>query len=519
MLKKTFKQIVLAVLIVFAICLCEIPVLAGYAEEMYDLSELGIWNITDTENITLKDGQMVIDAKNATDFTSVVMKSQMARDEDIEEMFTVESTIKLTALPKNQQFILAFGLQSVEATSGETGNIELVFTNQNGIRLSVVAYGEDENVTVVNQAKVNVSLQTAFSIKVSMSNKGVFRVWIGDVLVCNKQVPVTGEGRFGILQTGSCGAIISKVNVVSRKYERPENPNIVEDFEDGEFDASVLRLALNNTTTHPGFLGIEEYKGSKVLMWRNCGVSYLSTVYPYSNFQLSFDVPYYLHETIYDDTKLVSLRNDPIYIGIGEIEPYPLMGDTYGENLDLIQISSTATVSMLQDAWNTTYASLEKDFCGDRTKNQGFSVKMTMIDGDFVLQLKGLSEKTWTTVVEHHYSDFRSGHIFLRFRGYTNMAIDNYMLTNLDKNPKTIQTEYLSNFDSMDISDYELTEEETKLVFRDGAEGVIDKDDNGNRNMVYIIISVAITVVILAVIFSCIVIQKKKKKGAIIDEE
>lgn len=476
------------------------------------------WHSTDV-NIVCEDQKLVIPAASSTVDTKFVSKIPAAPT-SAEKMISVEATLRITALPQDEQFIMAFGLGNIEAYSGENGNIEIVFTNSNGLAISVYAYGEEVS-TLLDNKTCGIPLNSQFSLNATITSKGVLIVDVNNKNICESELPVNGTGRFGILQTGSCGAEFTKLITNCHYYDTPENMNISEDFEDGEFNANVLCSSVRDGNGYwPSGCSIEDYQGNKVLMFRNTGLGYFGTLYQYSNFELCFDIPYFLQDDIYDEEhNLIAKRSNSVSVGFGEESARP-QGEAYITDTDLILLFKDSSMSWMKKAYSVEYSEVGYDnICGEPEKNQGYSVKITVVDGVMVLKVKPLSGGDYKTVVTQKYEDFRSGYIYIWCTADGNFAIDNFTLTNLDENPKLIEVEYESSV--MKAEDYVPTERELQLeAYKENAkETSVDKKGQEQFGVILFGGIICAVIIISGVIIGRILKRKNKKGGAADDEK
>lgn len=423
------------------------------------------WNFTDV-NIVVKDNKLVIPSDTSTAETKFISKNVATLYPEVENMIKIDATVKFTKLPGGKQFILAFGLAGIEAGVGEKGNVELSFTNSGGLKLGVSAYTDAGKTTIRQAGDCGIKMNEEFTLSAVITTKGELLITVNENALPKMKLPVSGEGRFGVLQTGSCGAEFSNLTITNENYERPENTDIFEDFEKGSFNANLLNSGTySDPRLYPSRISVEDYNGSNVLMFKNTYRAYLGTRQMYSNFEISFDIPYWLGEDIYDeDDNLIEKKNDKIGIGWGEsvLEP---QGQEYLEDIDLICLQKDRAVSHLRERWNLSYADLGITGIPDAKSDEGYSVKLSVIDGHAILQIKPLKATTYTTVVEDYYDVHRSGYVCIWMPYEGNCAIDNVKIVNKDKNPNLVQVEYKSSI--MKVDDYALTEEEGDNVLQE----------------------------------------------------
>lgn len=463
----------------------------------------GEWHSTDP-NITVQDGQLIIPAQTSTVDTKFISKILAVPYENAENLIKASLSIKITELAEGQKLIAALGLGNLEAYSEEKGNIEISFFNDSGLCVSVEAYGENGMEELVNSQKCPVALGQTMKLDAAITTQQTLNITLNGKVLYDGAIPVSGEGRFGLIQTGKCGATVSEMTVSCEYYDTPENVNIEEDFEKGEFNANVLvsQQGMGNGLL-PSYLSFEEYNGSNVFMFRNTGLAYIGTKHQYSNFEISFDIPYYLREKVYDDAgALIGKPCEGICIGIGEESSAPV-GYAYQTSMDLVIFGPGMISSHIARKYDVYYP----QGLFDPNTNEGFSVKLTMIDGTTTLQVKPLDAEEWETVATATYESFRSGYINIYTTGNSNVAIDNLKILNMDKNGKVVEPEYVSSV--VTASDYIPTEKDNALVFRDGTMEQNTDSDKQPMNLLPWTIGAAAVILVAAVV----ILVRKMKKG------
>lgn len=521
---------------VFALCLVlGIPAEAGektFASDLLTASgELNNtdWNSTDT-NIAVQNGKVVIPAKTSTENTKFISKNVAVAHEALENVITVDGSFSITNLPKNQKLVFALGLGSIEAALEEVGNVEIAFVNNGGIYATVTAYTADGAETVLGKTRCNIAPNSEFGLTASITGEQLLTVKINGTTLCQKKINVAGSGRFGIMQTGSCGATVSQCHIEACKYDTPQNMDIAEDFEDGEWNAKLLNAQLfGNNKLGTGVMQIEDYNGSRVLMVRNAGTtsangtsSYLTTMYKYSNFEISFDVPYFLRNKIFNEEGVQTGKPcTGLYIAFGvEQTRYNTVLDTTKYNSDAIVIGANEVTSLL----------VNKDLKVDLApfnlykegSNEGFSVKFSLIDGQGTLQMKSLTGSEWKTIFTQDYNKvFREGYVALWTVASGDYALDNLKIINKDVSPNLTTVDYTSSV--ITAEDYDISQEDTTLVFRDGKDGAEDKKTSifadGNVTLAVIITVVSVFLVGGVIVVLILAKKKKQKRGGSGDEE
>lgn len=492
----------LATVILTASVWPQVHVEAGESVPVLDsgtLENTSKWNNAE-EDIVIKDGRLIF-PKESTEYTRIISKSEAVKNDYFTKLVAVEGDLKLTQLPAGKNFILAMGLSEIESLPGEGGNVEVTFSNDQGIRVSVVAVGEDkEAVTVCEPVATGIALNTVASIKAEIE-QGVISVSVNGRTVCTGELPVTGEGKVGFMQTGECGAELTDIKVTFYSYDRPENCDVEENFEEGSLNVSKLILKTITTTNYfPQGNSIEELNGNKVLLFENSGGSYLGTRYTYSNFAISFDVPYLLTKDKYDDSGSVSaVKTESFAISFGaEKKEWSSLGYDSAKETVLFEGEKVYSLNQkeTQTAENPYWSAGE------------FSVKLSVIDGKVNVGFKGLHETEYKTLLDYVLSDGTPvGYVQLWIPSAANMAIDNLVICNMDDSPNLLELDFKSA--ALDVKD--VAYEPFERVYAEGTSQNESQRDSMSRW--YLLIPAAVVAGILALTVTGIVGKVKEKNG------
>ena len=356
-------------------------------------------------------------------------------DEFFEKLASVDFNLRLKALPKGQSFVLAFGLAGIEAGMSNRGNVEITFANNNGIKVSVVAYEKANTpITVCEPKSAGMSLNGNARVHAEVTNDGQILVSVNGKNVCKGTLPISGEGRIGFLQTGSCAAEVSDFKITAYQYYRPENSNIEEDFEEGSLNVSVLmgRTWVGNKT-----FTFKEYKGNPVLMFESIGQTFLGTQASYSNFEMTFDVPYMRLKPGTDENGEPMDGTGTIGISFGS-EKTSVKKDEYKNAIDMITFKQGKVFSFKNEAKysaENSYWSEEKPF----------SLQVIVKDCVITVGAKWMNETNYHPILSYEIANRDvTGYVHLWVVDQGNFAIDNLKITNLDHDPQLVEKEFVS---------------------------------------------------------------------------
>ena len=462
------------------------------------------WNSV-SGDILVENGQIVF-PQNSTGNTRLITKLAATKSSRHEELFSADYQLSLNKLPAGEKFIVAFSLSSIEAYYEESGNVELVFENNNGVKASLVAYDEDGNAIILAEPQ-NYGVSGGSVVRIS-ANAYVdqnLNIKVNGKSVYNEACPVELEGRIGFLQTGNCEVRISSVNIVSHKYDTPENTNIVEDFESGSINVNTLTSKMTSSCNYfPSGIQVEEYNGSNVLMFRNANMGYFGTKHQYSNFEATFDVPYMLHTSILRENGTILTPNHSAFIFAigGESDEYSTFG--YGTASDALVFNSTKVYSMRGEQPSAIFS--DKNFY-DKQSTDGYSVKIKVVDTMLSVSMKALDETEYQEILSYKMGNATPiGYIHIWSNGQANFAIDNFKITNLDKDGQEVELDYQDGF----VTGYEDWEyKPMEVVYLEQS----DKGFNWTMIIVYAAI-VSVVIVVVGIVVSKMKGMSKKRGEA-----
>ena len=434
----------------------------SFAEEL-DTTK---WN-SPSGDVVAQSGKIIF-SEDSTGDSRLITKLAATKSSQHEKLFSTDYSLILRKLPKGERFILGYSLAGIEAYYEESGNVELIFENKNGVKVSLLAYDENgEAISLAKSQSCGVSLGGTMKVSVNAKTDGTLVVKVNNKTIYQDTCPVDLAGRIGFLQTGACAVDITSVNIVSHKYDTPENTNIVEDFETGTMNANTLTSKMTSSSGYfPSGIQVEEYKGSNVLMFRNTNMGYFGTKYQYSNFELTFDVPYMLHKSILRENGTILAPNHSAFIVAiaGEAEDYDSFG--YDSAADALTFTSTKVSSMRGEKPSADFR--DKQFYEQNTTD-GYSVKIRVVDTMLSVFMKALDATEYQEILTYKIGDSTPlGYVHIWSNGLANFAIDNFAITNLDKNGQVIELDYKEGFVTGD-EDWEYQAMETIYV-NDGGE-------------------------------------------------
>lgn len=442
----------LLVMTVLSVGICYMPAEAGSSDIIIDSAtyteelDNAVWNNPDGD-LVIDKGAIVFD-NASSEFTRLITKTAVKATAEVSELVKAEATLQFTNLPANEKFAMALGVKRIESMQGDSGNVEITFANNGGLTVSVIYYNEDGEEVVLAGEKNCGSISGQTSVEAVVTTKQLLSVKVNGKQFFEVELPVSGEGRIGFLQTSSCGVRISNIKIVSHLYDSPENCDIFEDFEKESFNANLLTSKMRGASyvCWPSGTGIRECNGSQAFVYTNAGECYIGTKYTYSNFELSFDVPYLQRQnTLDEEGNLVTARSNQFGISYGgQASDFDYAGYTDAVT-DVLWFTGNSTISSMKTENVVDLATLGYPIFSKEC-DRGFSVKMTMADSVVKIFMKWLDETEYQEVFEYQISTITpTGYLHIWTIGPTNMAIDNLKIANTDVNPQLVPVDFKSS--------------------------------------------------------------------------
>lgn len=509
-MKKTWKFIA-STLVVCMLCMCFSPFEAeaglsrvvvdstSYTEEL----NTAVWNIPE-KDVTVQDGALYFSAESSK-YTRLITKSMVQKSEESNELVSVSFNTKFQSMPENGEFILGFGLPTIESFSGEQGQVEVAFINKNGIQVAVRCFeSAGEAINVIEPQSSGIRIGNQAKVAITIANDKTLTIKINGRNLASAVLPLDAEGSVGFFQTGECEAIISDLVISSSRYDRPENSNFTESFDGDSYNSNVLFSKGSPSAYVPSVMSVESYEGNDVMLYENSGPAQIGTRQKYSNFELTFDVPYLLRKNIEDENGNVKYEKSMwIGVSIGD-DNIECENADYSYAADMIYFDTDSNVKSFASGHAVVASSDKyKFFAEDETR--GFSIQVKVVDAHITIGMKWLNEDKFTVIGEYDTADKLTplGYVHIWTCGPGNFAIDNIKMNNLDENPKLVDVEYkTSKFEVPE--DFEYVKRE--MVYRPGTERT------ENSFNAYLIIP-CVAVVALFMIGASVIITKRRAKG------
>ncbi len=478
-------------------------------EEKIDFSR---WNNTD-ENVSSKNGMLLFSEKSNS-ATGLIAKSIAKKTGYHENIVSMKSVMDLSKVPDGESFVLGFGLSSVEAATGEAGNVEVHFRNDGGLAVHITEYDEDGKEKKL-LSPVKLSSPSNVTAEVVVTARQEIMLKVNGKQLCKASLTVDGEGRVGFLQTGGCAVSVKDVEIISHKYDRPENTNISEDFEQGTINVNTLTAKMVTLMRDytPFGMRVTEVDGNHVMQIQNAAATYLGTLHKYSNFEITFDVKDLVRKAGLDEEGNIKLPKSEVFgVSFGDEAPdYDEHG--YLTSVDMVVFSAGSNVYSLNHG-NVVVATDKGYNFYDENCDKDFTVRVSVIDGIVTTSMKWVDETKFTEI--HSYKVSREnplGYVHIWTSGqYNTMNIDNLTIVNKDQDPNLIDVAYES---AIWEKPEDFKYEKITAVYREDAEDTT-KEDGFN---VFLLIPVVACLCIMGFAIVVVITNKKKKKEGVANEK
>ncbi len=491
-----------------AVCVA-IPVHAGVIEDHIPLVADGKLNSTgwfDAEDITFVENEKLIIPADSTEDTRIISKMLAVQDVAYKNMMEMSGTLCFRQLPQGEKFVVALGLDSVEAYSGEADNLEITFTNNGSLAVGLSTYDADgKEVELVPAKNIGVGIGSTMKLAVLLTTDKGLTVTVNGKPLCSLKGLENTEGRIGFLQSGNCAVEIGDWKADFTHYDRPENTNLSENFETEVYNDNLFAVNYTTSARTPSYIAVEQYGGSNVLMFYNTKLAYFGTKYAYSNFEMTFDVPYFLRNSVKSESgRTVAAPTQEFLVSFGD-DAQELTGYGYTASTDTLRFTKNTMHSYNETKEKFRVNYVEKGYSDDKT-DQGFSVKIRMADGHLTVSMKALGSTQFDVIAEADYENFKTGYIKFWSANDATFAIDNLTITNLDEGANLKEVPFKGATITQADFDYQPPE----LKFRP-AEDTKDAGTVHVKTMVFVstlagcILLLSVSVIVAAV--------RKKKRG------
>ena len=505
---KLIKALCVIIALCFMITFIPTPILsdAGNIETNVKVNDKSWF---DAGDVKIADDKIIFgDSANAT--TRIISNKKVSnmKSSGKEKWLDAEFSVQLSRLEDGKTFGFAFGLNtpSSKIPSAESnliafkadGNkVSLLLTSFDSNNEETEIYKKDGYVDAVNNAvKVKLYVNVDGGVSLSLDGTEIFN---------KADANIDAEGFVGFGQTGKFSAKISELSVGAYENATPMNADFIETFDKGEYNAEVLYSQGKTGYVKPSYVICEDGK----FMFKNAGTSkpstynvnvsateiksynynstsYISTIYPYSNVDLSFDCQFYGEnsacssgfsiilgrdfanestENLKTEAKDLAegIKKDLWEIRFGKSDRSIVSNSVTGY-IELLNCKSVVDSIILPENLNVF---------SDENYGKSFSVWLQMLDGNLSVYVKFDDTVNFTKIYEYQMKNTPQGNVQIRANGSTekeifstlgNFSIDNLAVTNFDFDGKKKSVKYRSNIWNTDDFKYEDTWNDQDII-------------------------------------------------------
>ena len=408
-------------------------------------------------------------------------KIQDYTDCGIEDIFSAEYTVKIDDIPTEagNRFAVAFGMNDMEDKLGAAGSTEIYFVKSEGVlKVGISRYSEDGEVKIAEPKSFDcLSFGTKFTLGVSLASDNVMNVVLSAPsgakrIVADKNNPLnfahSSEGFTVIGQNGICTAEVSSVKIKAYRYFNAETPlEITENFDNGHYNRNAFftRSTMEDSGGYSGGCYVENGALKFDVL-----SSFISTVYRYSNFELTFDLTDVQRENILDDNGNIltpAVGNSWFGISFGSEENRGKF-DNHMRNATVLTMhvkdSNLRMWTPYPDnteliSYPEAYKTPEMDILNKDNAGKIYNYKISMKDGKFTASYKLSTEENYPAVplVNYDLGYTPYGSVSIISYVATGYTIDNIRILNTDYAPRAVTVTYEKN-DMQQTGDYKYTD-------------------------------------------------------------
>ena len=421
-------------------------------------------NVKSVNNAVVFDGDCSEDARITT---RSVFKDCSA--DGIDEIYTSSFTLTIFDIPsgENNRFAVSYGMDKIAGELGEKGTSEVYFVNDNerlkvgvckfdeesGAKTDIVAPVEYPSLDFGSSFTLNASLVTDGYMTVTIAPAGVSAPYVlcDDATVGNTDHSVSGRVCIG--QTAVCEATISAVKIKAYDYTNAATPiELTESFNKDEYNGNAFytRSDPNDGTNLSG--GVKVENGALTFTGRPC---FISSVYSYSNFEMTFDLIDVTRKTVTDPANgNVEKEKASGWLGFS-LEASTGRGsfDNHARTNILYTMEVEEKISRLYNQLNSnpkmqeypaTYKTVEMDILSEKNEGKVYNYKVSMQDGVFSVWYKLSDSKTYPAepLFSNDLGYTPYGSIAIMAYGYCGYTFDNIKIVNKDIRPQNVEIEY-----------------------------------------------------------------------------
>ncbi len=396
-------------------------------------------------------------------------KIQDYSDCGMPEIFNAEYGITITDIPeeKGSRFGVAYGLNDMEDKLGAAGSTEIYFVKSEGaLKVGISRYSADGEVKIVEPTAFDgITFGNRFTLNVTLDSDSVMNATVSasggaKKVLADKSNPLnfahSTEGYTAIGQNGKCAAEVSSVNIKAYRYFNAETPlEITENFDNGHYNRNAFftRSQMDDAKGYAGGCYVKDGALKFDVL-----SSFISTVYHYSNFELTFDLVDVQRENVLDNNGNVqtpAVNDSWLGISFGSEENRGTF-DNHMRNANVLTMSGKESSYRMWTPYpNRTelfnypeaYKTPEMQILSKDNAGKVYNYKVAMKDGLFTASYKLSTEENYPAVplVSYDLGYTPYGSVAIIAYVFTGYTIDNIKIVNTDYAPQEVTISYEEN--------------------------------------------------------------------------
>ncbi len=469
-------------------------------EEMLkgDADSLLRWRtfLMEEENVSFSDGVIKFGRYFDND-NSLIAWKKVFTSPQVKETLTVSFDIKIADIKGDKKFGFVYGLETIVDEVGSNGSTFIYFSKENdkvGCSINFYDNGDELKLLPFTEIENNNKIK----VKIFVLNDGTLKLYFdGEEIYASKSenIKTIPKGYIGFATLGTSiyygnyvDIEIGKLIALNKYYDKPQNPLICKAyFENDEYNSNDWVI---NSTAVKGGNGLVVSNGALNYNWAGQNSAFANK-HRYSNFELSYEIFGACNEKGIAPNGLPRLPSQwqsvawgldgssalgvatnyitksVIYFncGVDLREKITVIEDGVEKEIDNPNLYERNGKTVFQFVYNgkylanfavpEKYAFLDREF----DEETHVCVKIRMVDGVLSVYMKLLEEVNYTEIYRYVYqnSNVSTGYVVIRGEGnqytanYSKYVQGSYyslskiLLTNLDNNPNTINTTFVSN--------------------------------------------------------------------------
>ncbi len=442
------------------------------AEWMYDRNGVGIENgtILFDENYDLEN--------------PVLARTEVRASEEVRIALDVSFKITIDDMAGDKRFGFGYGIERLNQDVTDDGATFFYFQkDEDGYSAGLETRFNGEEKTLQEPKHIASEIDMV-PVRIKVTWDGKVSILIsGKSFYSSTAAETSATGFLGFSSTGEWtdeeNYVVAKIHEMTAYNEfdsKPEAPLLsIANFDNNEFNTNEWTIANFMVPNHRGIVA----ENNALRFDGVCCYGTFGTMHRYSNFELQFDVFDVRNKAYVDDAgnkvgasywlmaSWGRTGEDGFAVAANQsftyavVFDFPLNMDENDPNKGERRSDRSMVVGFYAKGENYVQYTIPEKFAFMAPEfEERVRVKMTNVDGKFVLSMKLVEEAEYTDIFVYEYPNGLMPEGFIALRGGSNRwvpnlwnnvqnfseyTLDNIMLKNMDNNPNAIEVDYQSN--------------------------------------------------------------------------